>query len=163
LRGGRPWPILGRPSRERSRVPAAGRADPFTPLRFIVEIDGVQSASFSEVSGLDSETDVIEYRTGTDPVARKIPGLTKFTNVTLKRGLTKDRSLWDWRQSVVQGQVERKNGAIILLDASGAEVVRFRFRNGWPCKWEGPDLNARGNDVAIETLEIAHEGLELDT
>jgi phage tail-like protein len=144
-------------------VPAAGRADPFTPLRFIVEIDGVQSAAFSEVSGLESETDVIEYRTGTDLVTRKIPGLTKYGNITLKRGLTKDRDLWNWRLSVVEGQVERKNGAIVLLDASGAEVVRFGFRNGWPCKWEGPALNARGNDVAIETLEIAHEGLELDT
>ena len=144
-------------------MPAAGRADPYTPLRFIVEIDGIQSAAFSEVSGLDSETDVLEYRTGADPVARKIPGQTKFANITLKRGLTKDRSLWNWRLSVVEGTPQRRNGAIVLLDATGAPVLRFNFRNGWPCKWEGPLLNARATEVAIETLEIAHEGLELDT
>jgi phage tail-like protein len=144
-------------------VPAAGRADPHTPLRFIVEIDGIQAGAFSEVSGLDSETAVFEYSTGVDPVARKIPGLTKFSNITLKRGLTKDLSLWEWRLSVVEGNPQRRNGAIVLLDAAGTPVLRFGFRNGWPCKWEGPLLNARANEVAVETLEIAHEGLELET
>jgi phage tail-like protein len=115
------------------------------------------------VSGLDSETDVLEYSTGVDPVARKIPGLTKFANITLKRGLTNDLSLWEWRLSVVEGNPQRRNGSIVLLDATGAPVLRFGFRNGWPCKLEGPALNARANEVAIETLEIAHEGLELET
>jgi phage tail-like protein len=142
-------------------VPAPGRADPFTGLRFIVEIDGIPSAAFSEVTGFESTTDAIDYRTGGDPVIRKLPGLHKFGNITLKRGLTKDRSLWDWRASVVEGQVQRRNGSIVLLDAAGEEVLRFNFFNGWPCKWEGPTLNARTSEIAIETLEIAHEGFDL--
>jgi phage tail-like protein len=161
LRGGRPSSILAAPSRERSRVPAESRADPFTGHRFNVEIDGVTAAAFSEVSGLDSTTDVIEYRTGGDPVIRKLPGLHRFGNITLKRGLTKDRSLWEWRVSVVEGRVQRRNGSIILLNAAGEDVLRFNFFNGWPCKWEGPTLNARTNEVAVETIVIAHEGFDL--
>jgi phage tail-like protein len=143
-------------------VPAPSRTDPFAAHRFIVEIDGVRSA-FSEVSGLVSETDVIEYRTGADPIARKLPGLHKFGDITLKRGLTTDRSLWDWRSSVVEGQLQRRNGSIVLLDAAGNEKLRFIFTEAWPSKLDGPHLNARTNEIAIETLVIVHEGLELVT
>lgn len=138
------------------------RNDPYKAFNFLVEIDNVARAAFSEVSGLESETAVIEYRTGSEHVMRKLPGLTKFGNITLRRGVTQDRELWDWRQAIVEGNPDRRNGSIILLDDQRNPVVRWKFRNGWPCKWEGPALNAKANEVAIEMLEIAHEGLERD-
>jgi phage tail-like protein len=138
------------------------RNDPYEAFNFLVEIEGVARAAFSAVSGLENETAVIEYRSGAENVMRKLPGLTKFRNIVLRRGVTQDRELWDWRQSIIEGNPDRRNGSIILLDDMRTEVVRWNFRNGWPCKWEGPALNAKANEVAIETLEIAHEGLERD-
>jgi phage tail-like protein len=140
---------------------APSRHDPYKVFKFRVEIDGLTSSAFSEVSGLDSETVVIEYRTGSEGNSvRKLAGLTKYPNIVLKRGITQDVELWNWRKSVIDGNVDRRNGSIVLLDDSGQEQVRWNFSNGWPCKLQGPQLNAHGNDVAIETLEISHEGLE---
>ncbi len=116
------------------------------------------------MSGLESETEVIEYRTGADKAGtvRKLPGLTKYANIVLKRGVTQDRELWNWRKAIEQGTPDRRNGSIVLLDDERNEVVRWGFSNGWIAKFVGPDLNAKANDVAIETIEIAHEGLTLD-
>jgi phage tail-like protein len=140
---------------------APPRRDPYKVFRFRVEIDGLTAAAFSEVNGLESETTVIEYRAGTDPnLARKLPGLTKYPNIVLKRGVTQDAELWNWRKRVIDGNVDRRNGSIVLQDDSGQDQVRWNFHNGWPCKLQGPSLNAHGDDVAIETLEIAHEGIE---
>ena len=137
------------------------RDDPYKAFNFLVEIDGIARAAFSEVAGLESETVVIEYRVGGETnTVRKLPGLTRYANIVLRRGITKDAELWNWRQTVVQGNVDRRNGSIILLDDDGTEVVRWNFFNGWIAKWEGPALNAKGNEVAIETVEIAHEGLD---
>ncbi len=146
-------------------MPPPKRTDPYAVFNFRVEIDGIVVGSFTEVSGLDSETDVIEYRTGDMRMnsSVKLPGLTKYPNIVLKRGMTKDLSLWQWRKAVVNGQTDRRNGVIILMDESRADVLRWQFRNGWPAKWEGPDLDASSSEVAIETLEIAHEGLELES
>jgi phage tail-like protein len=136
------------------------RDDPYKAFNFRVEIDGVTLAAFSEVSGLQSETDVIEYRTGTESnTVRKLPGLTKHANIVLRRGVTQDAELWNWRKTVEDGQVDRRNGSIVLLDADRTEVLRWNFLDGWISKWVGPTLNAKGNEVAIETIEIAHEGL----
>jgi phage tail-like protein len=144
--------------------PKASRPDPLAAFNFVVEIDGVPVAAFAEVSGLDSETEVIEYRTGDSKVSStlKLPGLTKYSNIVLKRGLTRDLSLWQWRKTVVDGQTDRRNGTIVLLAEDRSPVLRWAFRNGWPCKWEGPSLNAKSSEIAVETLEIAHEGLELE-
>jgi phage tail-like protein len=143
-------------------VPAAQRHDPYKAFNFRVEIDGVARAAFREVGGLESETAVIEYRAGGEPTTvRKLPGLTKYANIVLRRGITQDAELWNWRQTVVQGNVDRRNGSVILLDDDGTEVLRWNFFHGWIAKWEGPALNAQANEVAIETIEIAHEGLEL--
>jgi phage tail-like protein len=137
------------------------RDDPYKAFNFLVEIDGIARAGFSEVSGLASETDVIEYRVGSESnTARKLPGLTKYANIVLRRGVTQDADLWNWRKTVVDGNVDRRNGSIILLDDDRTEVVRWNFFSGWISKWEGPALNASGNEVAIETIEIAHEGLQ---
>ena len=142
---------------------SSARNDPYKVFNFIVEIDGINAAGFTECSGLSTTTDVIEYREGNERSgARKLPGLTKFTNIVLKRGMTRSRDLWNWRKTVIDGAVERKSGAIVLLADDRTPVGRFRFRDGWPTKWEGPALNAKSSEVAIETLEIAHEGLEVE-
>jgi len=138
------------------------RKDPYAVFNFMVDIDGMQ-AVFSECSGLSTETDVIEYRTGTaDNTVSKIPGLKKFTNISLKRGMTQDLALWEWRKTVLDGVTQRKAGSITLLNEAREPVLRWNFKEGWPSKWEGPAMKATGNEIAIETLEIAHEGLELE-
>lgn len=143
-------------------MPVGDRRDPYLSYNFRVEIDGVTRAGFREASGLDSTQDPVEYREGVDAfTSRKLPGLVKYSNVTLKWGITDDQELLEWRQRAAEGKVERRNGSIVLLDGAGQEKVRWNFVEGWPTKWTGPSLNATGNEVAIETLEIAHEGLLL--
>lgn len=144
--------------------PAGKRPDPYKNFNFLVQIDGIDQAAFSEVSGLQAETEVIEYREGSDPLSssRKLPGVVKYGNVTLKRGVTQSRDLWEWWRTVSTGAVERRNVAVVLLDDARQPVKRWLLRNAFPAKYVAPDLNAKGNEVAIETLELAHEGLELD-
>ena len=135
--------------------------DPFVTYNFLVEIDGITRAAFQEASGFDSTIDIIEHREGGEnTTVRKLPGLTKYSNITLKWGITDDRELYDWHRQIVQGDMLRKNGSIVLLDRRGDEVARWNFVRAWPSKWDGPDLNAEGTDVAIEMLELAHEGIE---
>lgn len=137
------------------------RDDPYKAFNFRVEIDGIAVAGFTEVSGLDSETSVIEYRAGDDSgTVRKLPGLTRHGNIVLRRGVTQSADLWNWRKTVVDGKVDRRNGSIVLLDDDRTEVLRWDFVGGWIAKWRGPTLNAAVDAVAIETIEIAHEGLE---
>lgn len=137
------------------------RKDPYRGYRFLVEIDSITRGGFRECSGLDSTQDPVEYREGTDaPTPRKLPGIVKFSNISLKWGISDDKELWDWRKKAMDGTVERKSGSIVLQDEAGTEKVRWNFREGWPTKWTGPSFNATGNEVAIETLDIAHEGLE---
>jgi phage tail-like protein len=139
----------------------AARIDPFFNFNFLVEIDGIARAAFHEVSGFDSTIDVIEHREGGDNTTpRKLPGMTKHSNIVLKWGMTDDQDLYRWHRDTVRGNVQRRNGSIVLLDRRGQEVARWNFFNAWPAKWDGPDFNAEGNDVAIETLELAHEGVE---
>jgi len=139
------------------------RIDPFTIGKFLVSIDGTTASSFSEVSGLDVSIDVIDYREGNSrgPFDQKLPGLNRVSNVTLKRGLTADLSLWTWISNVLSGNIQRRAVQITLLDQADNPVLVWRIHNAWPCKWTGPILNANSSEVAIETLEIAHEGLEL--
>ena len=143
-------------------MPTGDRKDPFRGFNFTVEIDGITRNGFRECSGLDSTTDSVDYREGSEPgnIARKLPALNKNGNITLKGGITDDHALWDWRKTVIDGKIQRKNGSIVLWDESHAtEKVRWNFINGWPTKWTGPAFNATSNEVAIETLEIVHEGL----
>ncbi len=135
--------------------------DPYGNYNFLVEIDGITRAAFQECSGFDSTIDVIEHREGGENTTpRKFPGQTKYSNISLKWGLTDSRELYDWHRRVVNGDIERKNGSIVLLDRKGEEVLRWNFFRAWPTKWDGPDLNAEGTDAAIEMLELAHEGVE---
>ena len=138
------------------------RIDPVRNFNFLVEIDGIAQASFTECTGLGSTTEVIEMREGGDNTrVRKLPGKTSFTDISLKWGLTSSTLLWNWRQVVIDGQPPfRRNGSIVVFDlANRTEVTRWNFVRAWPTKWEGPALNAKGNDIAIDTLVIAHEGL----
>ena len=137
------------------------RVDPYRNFSFLVEIDGITQAGFSDCSGFGASTDPVEYREGGETkTVRKLPGLTKYTNITLKWGLTDSKELYNWYRDVVNGKIERKSGSIILLDLEGNEKVRWNFFEAWPTKWDGPDFTAKGNDVSIETLELAHERVE---
>jgi phage tail-like protein len=137
------------------------RVDPYGNFTFLVEIGGLSYGCFHDATGFDSTIDVIEYREGGDnTTTRKLPGVTKYTNITLKWGLTDDRKLYQWHRDAVEGTVVRFSGSIVGLDRKGNEVARWNFVNAWPTKYDGPDFNAKGSDVAVETLELAHEGLE---
>lgn len=147
---------------------AVARNDPYSALNFQVVITGVFDdgqaiqGSFAEVSGLEVEVTPIEYRNGSEDITvRKIPGLKKFPNIVLKRGVIGDLTAWKWMKSVLDGQVQRVDGTITLLDESRQAVMTWRFRRAWPCKWTGPVLNAKNNEIAMETLEICHEGLDV--
>lgn len=137
------------------------RVDPYKEFRFQVEIDGIASSRFLECSGLGSEVAVIEYREGGDPTAvRKLPGRASYSDITLKRGITESTDLYNWHRSLLQGVIDRRNGSVKLLNDEGAEVVRWVFREAWPRKWEGPELNAMRNEVAIETFVLTCESIE---
>ena len=140
------------------------RDNPYLNFNFIVDIGIGDELGFSEAEVPSGEIEVIEYREGADRVntARKLPGLAKYPNVTLKRGITGSTDLFEWWKSVRDGQVVRRNVTITLLDEQRQAVYRWLLRSAWPVKIEGPTLNASGNEVAIETLELAHEGLEIE-
>jgi phage tail-like protein len=139
------------------------RQDPLRNYIFRVEIDGVAEAGFSEVSIGATTIDVIEYREGSDPAhVRKLPGLTRFGNITLKRGMTQSRDLSEWFQQISAGQIagNRRSVSIVLLDENAHDAARFVVTQAWPIKYVASDLSAKGNDVEIETLELVNEGIE---
>ncbi len=141
----------------------AKRNDPYRGFRFLVEIDGLIQAGFSEVTIPDSSQEPIEYREGSDlPTVRKLAGLIKYGNVVLKWGTTDSLELYEWRLSVEEGREAeaRRNMAILVLDEKGVPSARWEFREAWPTKYDAPDLKSTGNEVAIETLEISHEGMK---
>jgi phage tail-like protein len=140
------------------------RVDPLRNFRFKLEIDGIQQAGFSECSGFGSNVEVIEYREGGDAsTVRKLPGKISYPDITLKWGVTNSRELYDWHLAVVNGTVDRRNGSIVLQDDAGEEKVRWNFFAAWPSKYDGPDFNAKGNDVAIDSLTVSCERLERAT
>ena len=119
------------------------RVDPFRNFNFLVEIDGITQAGFSDCTGFGASNDPIEYREGGDNTTnRKLPGPTKYPNIT-------------------KGIISRRNGSIILNDLEGNEVMRWNFFEAWPTKWDGPDFSAKGNDVAIQSMEIVCESIAL--
>lgn len=144
---------------------ALNRNDPFAQFNFLIQVDGQDVGGFTEVGGLAAESDVIEYREGKDlATKRKLPGLRKYSNVTLKRGYTTNDVLWKWRKTTEDGQTERKsNVTIILLNEERKPVLRWIIRDAWISKYEGPALNSTTNEAAIEAIEIAHEGLVFET
>lgn len=135
-------------------------AYPHGKFRYKVEIDGLAAGGFSEATGFDASIDVIEYREGdmvTTPM--KLPGLKKYGNITLKQGLADSMVLYDWIITGVNGAVDRKTITITLLDEEESPAASWQVINAWPMKYTAPDFNATASEVAIESLEIAHEGL----
>jgi phage tail-like protein len=136
-------------------------ADPFVSFRFKVEIDGIVEAGFSECSGLQSETEVEEIREGgLNEFVHRLPKGSKNVNLTLKHGISDSDALWNWHKDVVSGKVQRKAVNVIVFDSQGTERWRWSFQDAYPVKWTGPDLKADGSVVAIETLELAHNGFD---
>lgn len=138
------------------------RTDPYRNFRFRVELGDIQVAAFSEATVPDSTTDPVDYREGTDPThQRKLSGLTKFGNVTLKRGLTDSLDIYKWRKQVEDTGAKdaRKDISLILIDEEGKDKARWDIVQAWPTKYDPSDFSAKGNEVLIETLELVHEGI----
>lgn len=146
-------------------MPPGDRKDPVLGFRFsvAVEINGLVVAGFSEVSGLQSELEVQEYREGgVNEFTHKFAGPAKYpSNLILKKGIADSQGLWSWYGKVVQGTVERQTVTILLMNSQGDETRRWQLQKAYPVKWSGPDLKAATSEVAIEILELAHEGLIL--
>jgi len=137
------------------------RTDPFKNFRFRLEIDKIIQAGFSECTGLGSSIEVIQYREGGDSATvRKLPGKTTYSDIKLKWGTTDSRELYEWHLNAIQGATERKNGSVILIGDDGEESVRWNFYDAWPSAWVGPDFNAKGTDVAVESLTLVCERIE---
>jgi phage tail-like protein len=121
---------------------------------FHLELEGVSTGSFVSCSGLGARAGVFEYAEGGLGGVRKFRGETRFSSLLLERGVTRSRELYQWFE-----RGDRRDGAVVLLSPAGKEVMRWSFQRGWPCRWQGPLLDARSAEVALELLEIAHEGL----
>jgi phage tail-like protein len=142
------------------------RNDPLRNFRYRLEIDNITQAGFSEVTVPDTTIDAVDYREGTDPPhVRKLSGLTKYGNITLKWGLTTGGNaleLFRWHNDVSAGLIKerRKKVVIVVQDEAGTDSARFVISDAWPVKYDPSDLSAKGNEVMIETLELANEGIE---
>lgn len=131
--------------------------------QFGLEIDGVELARFTGISGLGYESEVVTFQdTLADGkiITRKRPGRISFPDIVLKRGLSADNALVDWYQTVVNGAVERKSGSIVIYDQTSTEIGRWNFENAWISKWSASDLDAGTDDIMIEEITIAHEYME---
>ena len=138
--------------------------DPLVGFHYAIEVQGVVTGYFTECSGIGSEHEVIEHKIVDEKgreLIQKIPGRLKWENVTFKRGITENMDIWDWRETVVQGQVDdaRRNGSIVMFNQSLEEVARWNFENAWPLKVSGPSMKADSNEFGIEELVLTHEGL----
>jgi phage tail-like protein len=138
------------------------RQDPYRNFNFIVEFGGQTVAGFSEVVLPAASADVIEYREGGDLSIRKLPGRVRFGNLILRRGISTSNELYQWWRTVETGQTERRDLTVTLLDEARNPVKLWRLHNAWPIRYQPSTLLAEGRDVAIETLEIAVEGLQVE-
>jgi phage tail-like protein len=142
-------------------MPVAKRNDPYSSFRFLVEIDSLVVAGFSEVSGLQAETQIEDYREGgVNDYVHKLPKETTYSNIILKRGITDSEVFWKWHQDVVNGNIKRRSGYIVLLDSEKKETWRWNFVDAYPAKWSGPDLRADSDAVAFESIELVHNGIK---
>src|SRR5262249_29979005 len=137
--------------------------DPFLVSKFWVEVDGLAEAVFRECSGLVVETEVLEYAEGgVNDYVHRLPGRTKHTNITLKRGWTQSDELWSWYEQIIAGKIERKAVSIVMYENKGRnpgrQVARWNLQGAYPVKWQGPELRSDGSAVAVETLVLAHAG-----
>jgi phage tail-like protein len=140
------------------------RADPYQSCNFLVEIEGILAGGFSECTGLQVETEVFDYREGgQNDYIHHFAGPTKYPALLLKHGITQIDGLWNWHQDVTQGNINRKNGTIYLLDKMHIPVMYWNFKEAFPVKYTGPDFRADSATVAFESIELAHRGLSRPT
>ena len=141
----------------------------FGNYNFLLEIAGgsyvtenkVVVGGFKSVSGMDSETEIVEFKQGNDMVVRKKPGRTTYANIVLERGYTATDDLWQWRKNIEDGKIDRRAGSVIILDQDGtSEVARYNFYEAWPCKWNVPELDSDSSAMAVEKIELAVEKVE---
>lgn len=141
-------------------VPGA-RSDPYSGYNFVVEIDGIIGGGFNEVSGLGIQTDVErKLFGGENDIEYNFISGTKYSDITLKYGITDSDMFWEWYNDVINGKIKRKNGSIYLKNYVGSQIVRWDFYEACPIKLDGPVLNSLSNAVAIETLVLMHHGLK---
>jgi phage tail-like protein len=140
--------------------------EPRPASHFRLTLGGKESAGvFREISGLDNESDVVEHKFVNEQgqqTVRKVVGATKWSNLSLKRGVDEDSTLWNWRRQVIEGDIDgaRTDGQIQLLDYKGQVISTYKFLQGWPIKYSGGTLSATSNEAALEEIQICHEGLE---
>ncbi len=141
------------------------RLDPYQVFNFLIEIEGILVGGFSECTGLQVETEIVDYREGgVNEYMHRFAGTTKYPPLILKQGLTAIDGLWKWHQNIVtQGKIERRNGTIYLLNKLRIPVIWWNFKEAFPYKWTGPELRADSGDVAFESIELVHRGLSRDT
>ncbi|NUR28783.1 MAG: phage tail protein [Catenulispora sp.] len=138
--------------------------DPYRAYNFKLLINNVTNGHFTEVSGLEINIRKLDYREAGNDRIRAIPGQVEYSPITLHFGVTASRELWDWVSSAAKGTVNRRNISIVLLDAAGtAEVLRWNVINAWPMQWRGAHLNTLAHEIAIESITLAYEGLELES
>lgn len=136
------------------------RKDPIRNFRYKVSVGGAE-AGFNEVSGFEVSIETTEYREGNSPTTPfKLPGLTKYTNITLKHGVTDSMDLYNWIKDCTEGKIERKVVSITALGETGNALATWEITEAFPVKYTAPSFNALGKDVAIESMELAHEGLK---
>ena len=141
----------------------AERTDPFLSYRFIVEIEGLVVGGFSDVSGLDVEIQTEEYREGgNNDFVHQLPVNTSYSRIVLKRGMTDASTLWKWQNDAGNGRTVPTTVHIILLDGVGKQILAWRCIDAYPVKWSGPELQASGSNVAMETIELVHCGIRKD-
>jgi phage tail-like protein len=143
---------------------AVQRKNPYPNFNFVVDIGGGEEIAFAEVELPAAEIEVIEYREGADgpSSSRKLPGRARYGKVVLRRGISGRLELWEWFKSVRDGQLQRRDVTITLLDEQRQAVQRWLLRDAWPTKYDPSDLNAKGNEVFVELLELAVESVELE-
>ena len=129
---------------------------------FALEIDGIVQGGFQEITGIEAEVEVIEYRDGNDAMLRKRAGRVKYGNITLKRGQVKDKALYLWFKEVIDGKTNRKSGAIISQGREGTENVRYNFFEAFPIKWKAPDLNSKSDTFQVEEVTLTCEKVEME-
>lgn len=127
---------------------------------FKLEIDGVISGGFKEITGIGQEVEVITFKDGDDPTEHKRAGKAKVSNIIIRKGQVNDHTLLDWFKEVVAGKTNRKSVSILYLDREGKEVYRYNLYEAWPCRWKAPELNSQGDNHAVEEIEFVAERIE---
>lgn len=142
-------------------MPNSRENDHLVSNRFRIEIEGISQGAFTQVSGLESTTEVIEFANGDSHRIQKRPGRTSFSNIVLTKGSLTSHELWEWYKLVIQGRIERRSGSVIVLGDDMSEKYRYNFYEAWPCRWKSLELDAQSHNTLVEELELAVEAIEL--